>query len=135
MLDIDFFKKVNDEYGHVVGDKVLLKMARIITSLLREYDPFGRIGGEEFGIFLPNTSLQQAKEITQRLCDTINASQFNTSSKPISISVSIGIVQCWQGATFESLYSCADVALYEAKDKGRNQVAVHSNSLSSLDPG
>ncbi|MCF2947253.1 GGDEF domain-containing protein [Paraglaciecola aquimarina] len=125
LLDIDYFKKVNDEYGHITGDQVLVELAEVINSLLREYDPFGRIGGEEFGLFFPDTTIEQGQEICQRLCELIVATNFNSPAMPINITVSIGVVEYWQGATFEQLYSQADNALYEAKDAGRNQIAIH----------
>lgn len=129
LLDIDYFKKINDEYGHIIGDKVLVKLAVVINSLLREYDPFGRIGGEEFGLFFPDTAIEQAQEICQRLCELIGETNFNSAGRPIKITVSLGVVEYWQGATFEQLYSDADLALYEAKDAGRNQTVIYDRAL------
>ncbi|WP_158965481.1 GGDEF domain-containing protein [Paraglaciecola sp. L3A3] len=124
LLDIDFFKRINDKFGHIIGDRVLVKLAQVVKRFLREYDPFGRIGGEEFAIFLPETNMLQAKDIMQRLCDLIVETNFNSSQQSINLTVSIGLVENWNGATFEQLYSNADVALFEAKGAGRNRIAV-----------
>jgi diguanylate cyclase (GGDEF)-like protein len=124
LLDIDYFKKVNDKYGHVVGDNVLRQLSQLIKNTLREYDNFGRIGGEEFGILLRDTRATEAYEIINRLRKTIMANTFNTPAKPVNITLSIGLIESWVDCTFELLYSQSDIALYRAKNNGRNQVVV-----------
>ena len=124
LLDIDHFKQVNDKYGHQAGDNVLRQLCTLVKQTLREYDHFGRIGGEEFGILLPNTNATEAEEITNRLRNKIMSTVFNNQTHPIGITVSIGLAESSRDTTFELLYSQTDIALYEAKDTGRNQVVI-----------
>lgn len=129
LIDIDYFKKVNDEFGHQVGDTVLRQLCKLVKKTLREYDHFGRIGGEEFGILFPDTKVAEAGEIVNRLRQKIMTTPFNNPHTPVTITLSIGLVESWMGCTFELLYSQSDKALYEAKKAGRNQVVVDSNQL------
>ena len=124
LLDIDYFKKINDQYGHQVGDNVLVQLSTLIKKTLREYDHFGRIGGEEFGILLPGTRSIEAKDIINRLQTQILTTAFNNQNNPIYITLSIGLVESWPNCTYKLLFSRADLALYQAKDDGRNQVVV-----------
>jgi diguanylate cyclase (GGDEF)-like protein len=124
VLDIDYFKKINDQYGHQVGDSVLYQLCSIIKKTLREYDHFGRIGGEEFGILLRDTKANEAFDIMNRLREKVMASTFNNSANPVNITLSIGLVESRLDCTFELLYSQSDVGLYEAKNNGRNQVVI-----------
>jgi diguanylate cyclase (GGDEF)-like protein len=124
LLDIDHFKKVNDQYGHQVGDNVLRELSTLVRKTLREYDHFGRIGGEEFGLLLPLTCQKEASDITNRLRETIMSTSFNNHDKPIKITVSIALVESQPDCNFEHLYNQSDVALYTAKHNGRNQVIV-----------
>ncbi|MBC3766988.1 sensor domain-containing diguanylate cyclase [Neptunicella marina] len=122
LLDIDYFKQVNDEYGHVFGDKVLKMFADKVKPTLRQYDVFGRMGGEEFGILLPNTNQKQSLDIMQRLRCYIAGQFFTHNNKSIQLTTSIGTASCQQEYDFDQLYNNADIALYEAKSSGRNQV-------------
>ena len=129
MLDIDFFKKINDNYGHYVGDAVLKKFASIIRSELREYDFPSRYGGEEFFIILPSTTMNEAKHVADRLRKKIentmfDISKFNDVVNTLNITTSIGLVQLLEDMDVKKLYVNVDKALYEAKKTGRNKVVV-----------
>ncbi|MDN4501838.1 GGDEF domain-containing protein [Alteromonadaceae bacterium BrNp21-10] len=133
LLDIDHFKKINDRYGHQVGDNVLRQLASLVKKALREYDHFGRIGGEEFGILLPDTTAAEAEEITNRLCSQIMTTTFNDEDNPVNITLSVGLIESWPDCTFELLYNQSDIALYQAKDNGRNQVVTQDPVKSVTD--
>lgn len=133
MTDIDFFKNVNDTYGHAVGDLVLKTIAKIIRGQLREYDIAGRYGGEEFSILLPFTKIQEAQMVAERLRKTIESkvidiSKANVESevKSIHVTLSLGIYEIKPTDNDEDLLIKADKALYEAKNTGRNKVVVHN---------
>lgn len=122
MLDMDHFKHINDTYGHQVGDQVLRQMGEVISSSFRTTDIHGRLGGEEFAILLPNTSLEVATQIAERLIDTISALVI----EPVHcISASLGVASTEAcNKDLHSLMNDADKALYRAKALGRNRVAV-----------
>jgi len=129
IIDLDLFKRINDTYGHSAGDKVLQSFSQIAKELSRSSDILGRIGGEEFAFFLPNTTVQQARRFSQRLLTGINAAVVNFEEKPIRFSVSIGIC-IHSGDHDTSLHEVlqnADKALYQAKENGRNQVSIFSS--------
>lgn len=132
MTDIDFFKSVNDTYGHAVGDLVLKTIAKVIRGQLREYDIAGRYGGEEFSILLPFTKIEEATMVAERLRKTIESrvidiSKVNPDSekKEISVTLSLGIYEMKSDDNDEDLLKKADKALYEAKNTGRNKVVIH----------
>jgi diguanylate cyclase (GGDEF)-like protein len=124
-LDLDHFKKINDTYGHQAGDCVLIHFTNKVTSLLRKSDLFGRVGGEEFCILLQNTSLEGAKMFAKRICESVEDTQMDCDGHILSITVSIGISSLGSEKSIEELIKKSDIALYEAKDKGRNQVRIH----------
>ena len=130
MIDIDFFKKVNDTYGHASGDAVLRGVAGIIKSALRESDIPSRYGGEEFAILLPYTHIEEAKIVGERLRKKvestpipINVEDVDVSS--INVTISMGLAEFNTTETGEELFERADKALYEAKTGGRNRVCVN----------
>ncbi len=132
MTDIDFFKSVNDTYGHAVGDLVLKSIAKVIRKQLREYDIAGRYGGEEFSILLPFTKIDEAQMVAERLRQAIenkviDISKINPESevKNLKITVSLGIYEIKENDKEEDLLRKADKALYEAKNTGRNKVVVY----------
>ena len=131
MTDIDFFKKFNDNYGHSVGDVVLKSTANIIKSVLREYDIPSRYGGEEFCILLPNTSINEAQIVAERLRVAVENSKLDVKSEKtqqnehISVTISVGLAQLDVRDMPEDLYMKADKALYDAKENGRNRVVVY----------
>ncbi len=123
MLDLDCFKQVNDSYGHAAGDRVLQHVAAILHTSLRSNGLAGRLGGEEFGILLPNSTLEQARQTAEHLCEQIAAEPIAIGSISISITVSIGVATYMvQLAGSEALLRNADQALYQAKAEGRNCV-------------
>jgi diguanylate cyclase (GGDEF)-like protein len=124
-MDLDHFKGINDVYGHQAGDKVLIHSAGLIASTLREGDVAGRVGGEEFCVVLPNTSLAQAAVVAERIRARINRREILVKkSQTVRISVSIGVssAQAGEDYEFEQLQSIADARLYQAKQSGRNRV-------------
>ncbi len=131
-LDIDHFKSINDRYGHLSGDRVLISMASIMRNLLRDSDIIGRFGGEEFIAILPDTLLQQARQIGERIRKTISQSKVDTGHENISITVSIGITELLPSdmlnphMSMTDLVHKADQALYIAKKNGRNRVEIYS---------
>jgi diguanylate cyclase (GGDEF)-like protein len=122
LIDIDFFKQCNDNYGHDAGDQVLQQTAQAMKSLARSTDRLGRTGGEEFLLVLPQTRLDAAIDIAERLRAVVAALQFNTYPA-IRISVSLGVTQAGRQEDVREVMSRADHALYQAKAAGRNQVA------------
>lgn len=121
MLDIDFFKHINDEYGHMVGDDVLRAFAQALRSFLRGADVCARFGGEEFVVVLPDTSLTAALEIGERIRHGI--AQAPLLGKPkVQATVSIGVAAMTPGQSIKDLFAAADAAVYLAKNEGRNQV-------------
>jgi len=131
MTDIDFFKKVNDTYGHAAGDMVLKTVAKIMRSQLREYDIAARYGGEEFVILLPFTTQEEAVIVAERLRHAIekkviDIEKINTKNdtKKISVTMSLGVYCFNRNDSAETLLLNADKALYQAKETGRNKVVV-----------
>lgn len=122
LIDADNFKQVNDTYGHDTGDFVLQEITRRISALLRIYDLFCRVGGEEFSIFLPETPVTRAALIAQRCIEVINSQPFTFGNQSIVVSISIGISDTHDGTeSLEELYKGADNALLSAKRQGKNQ--------------
>ncbi len=131
MIDIDFFKQVNDTYGHSAGDEVLRTVASIIKEALRESDIPARYGGEEFAVLLPFTKLEEAKVVGERLrCavekTTIKVNHDTGNSQDIKVTISMGLAEYNKIETGEMLFERADKALYEAKTGGRNQVRINN---------
>lgn len=126
MLDIDYFKNINDTYGHKAGDIVLQKLGQLLRETLRTVDIIGRIGGEEFAILLPETDLQEAAEIAERLREIVASSDvILEAGLPLHFTVSIGVATLTEkGINLDILLSLADKALYHAKENGRNRVCV-----------
>lgn len=134
MTDIDFFKSVNDTYGHACGDLVLKTVSRVIKLQLRDYDIAGRYGGEEFSIILPYTKLAEAKMVAERLRRAventkIDVSKVNSdvSEKNIGVTISLGIAEYTDGDDEKTILQKADKALYKAKESGRNKAEVYEN--------
>ena len=121
MLDIDYFKSVNDNYGHLVGDEVLIQMTNLIKMNIRDSDIFARWGGEEFVLLLPHISLKKAEEIANYLRTKIEADKFPEVG---SITCSFGVAGYKDGDNIDSIIKRADSALYDAKDAGRNRVCM-----------
>lgn len=124
MVDIDFFKKVNDTYGHASGDAVLRTVASIIKEHLRESDIPSRYGGEEFAVLLPYTHIEEAKIVGERLRKAVEATPIPIDKKNINVTISMGLAEFDVKESGEELFKRADSALYEAKEGGRNRVCV-----------
>lgn len=132
ILDLDHFKRVNDEHGHQVGDRLLIELARLVSTELRDSDIFARYGGEEFLIIAPNTGANEAVGLAERLRNCIEAKRYladfdNGQHGDIRITVSIGVANYSAEVCDETLLiGAADSNLYRAKEAGRNQVAASS---------
>ncbi|WP_321402423.1 GGDEF domain-containing protein [Maridesulfovibrio sp.] len=123
IMDIDHFKKINDDYGHHAGDDVLRETAKRCSAVLRDVDSFGRLGGEEFVIILPHSSLYDGIKVAERLRGAIRARMFQVEDYYLSSSVSIGVAELRDHGDFAELLQDADRQLYRAKNSGRNQVS------------
>lgn len=121
VLDIDFFKKVNDSFGHHVGDMVLTDLTKLIKKHLREHDVFARWGGEEFVILLPNCDAEHAFETAERLRMSIASHLFDEAGHQ---TCSFGVTQFFADDSLTTALARADAALYQAKSTGRNKVCV-----------
>ncbi|MES1949087.1 diguanylate cyclase [Salinisphaera sp. C84B14] len=123
VVDLDHFKRVNDDYGHDAGDMALCFVAELLASRIRQTDVAGRLGGEEFGILLSDVDLEHARRIAVDLRDLVRDRPFRYRGKDIPMSVSIGIAELGRdGMDFRTLFSKADRRLYQAKAEGRNRV-------------
>lgn len=130
MFDIDHFKKVNDTYGHSVGDLVIQKVAEVSRIVLRDIDEIGRIGGEEFSIILPETSRENALLAAERLRSSIEKTKIIFNDSIVSITISIGVASLIKNecSHIEDLLNMADKALYDAKNTGRNRVRFYAKT-------
>lgn len=125
LLDIDFFKPLNDTYGHQAGDHVLQKVSAILSTALREYDVVARYGGEEFVVILPTTPKQVGASIAERLRVSISETIFRHKDKEIRCTISLGVAAFPDdGKDPDSLIAASDAALYRSKESGRNQVSL-----------
>ncbi len=121
MLDIDYFKAINDSYGHDTGDEVLVALAHRLAAQLRPGDLLARFGGEEFIILLPGTRLQEAAALARRLCTVLAASPLLPAPLSLVVTASFGVTQLKEGDTLHDWLRRADQAMYESKRMGRNQ--------------
>ncbi|MFT5453188.1 MAG: diguanylate cyclase (GGDEF)-like protein, partial [Enterobacterales bacterium] len=123
LADIDYFKKVNDTYGHTVGDEVLVNLTSILNSCLRSSDLLSRHGGEEFLIVLPQTELDSGYLLAERIRTSIENTR--TGDEKIAVTISLGCVEIQGEEGFDSAITRADKMLYKAKSDGRNQTVIH----------
>ncbi|HCR1770697.1 TPA: biofilm formation regulator diguanylate cyclase SiaD, partial [Pseudomonas aeruginosa] len=121
MLDVDFFKQVNDTWGHDSGDRVLVEIARAMESELREYDLCGRWGGEEFLLLLPQTRLQDAGPVLERVRDSVRTLAVRVGTEALSVTASVGVTEHHIGETYSQTVNRADAALLDAKRSGRDK--------------
>lgn len=128
LFDLDKFKDLNDNYGHQAGDLVLVEVSKLIGSLLRDTDVLGRYGGEEFSVILPETSFSGAMQVANRICEAVAALRMQFNEHNLRTSVSIGVTE-YNDNTIDELIQRADVALYAAKARGRNQVVAYQPEL------
>lgn len=124
IVDADDFKSVNDRFGHEAGDEALQLMARVIRSAVRDTDLVGRLGGEEFGVFLPDSDAATADRVAESIRASVAAIAFEPGGTPCPLSVSIGGATYAARAPFGELYRMADRHLYAAKNTGRDRVAM-----------
>jgi diguanylate cyclase len=122
LIDLDHFKRINDRFGHPVGDEVLRRFARTIFSNIRMIDKLGRYGGEEFLLVLPDTNVDQAMQIVERLRGIIADMDWSKIAPDLTLTISAGLSEIASNDTPEDLLARADRALYRAKDAGRNRV-------------
>jgi diguanylate cyclase (GGDEF)-like protein len=130
LLDIDHFKKINDSYGHTVGDQILIGMVTLCQGSLREMDTLARLGGEEFVVLLPETDLAEARHIAERLRRTLEHTPIHTDAGPLRVTISIGALShptSDDDLPVHKLVQRADQAMYLAKRSGRNRVIEWQN--------
>lgn len=132
MVDIDRFKCINDTFGHLVGDQVLVEVAHLLADRMRESDTLARWGGEEFMILAPHTGLSQALVLAEQIRGVVEGNRFSTAGK---LTCCLGVTQQCDNDTVDWLIHRADTALYHAKNNGRNRVEVFSASLGRPDNG
>lgn len=123
MIDIDDFKRINDQFGHAAGDVVLAEIAAILKSNIRNFDILGRYGGDEFLVGLVNTDIKLALSIAHRVADAVSAAQISIpSAKPLQVTISVGVKSLEDESSLDTLIGGADKKLYEAKREGKNLV-------------
>jgi len=127
LFDIDKFKSVNDNLGHEAGDEVIRDTATIINNRLRKNDFIARYGGEEFVVVLPDTNINVAEDIANKLRKLIECNKFYFKNEQITITVSAGLSEIKNSDTKKELFERADTALYEAKNTGRNKCVIAVN--------
>jgi len=127
VADLDYFKRINDQYGHHAGDLALIAFTDVCRQEIRESDILGRLGGEEFVLMLPETPIQQALVLAERIREATAALNVDLGNQKIRITVSIGLVEIGNGERpLEAALRMADLAMYQAKEGGRNRVATHT---------
>ena len=136
LIDIDFFKAVNDTYGHEAGDKVLKAFAKNLSEQVRDYDIIGRVGGEEFAIILPETDLAGAADVAERIRNGIGRLSLSFQDKTITTSASVGVAVIEShNNRYEDLISNADTALYQAKALGRDRICLSQQQTECIELG
>jgi diguanylate cyclase len=133
MVDADHFKSINDRFGHSAGDSALRMVANGIKSVLRAADLIGRVGGEEFAVFLPRTQAVDVEKVGDRIMGAVNDLNFRPAGRPEMLSVSVGGAVFRGPVSFAELFSTADARLYEAKRRGRNRAEYSAVGIMSLD--
>ncbi|MBS3818621.1 diguanylate cyclase [bacterium] len=126
MADIDYFKRINDNYGHQIGDQALFEVSRRLKTAIRRYDKIGRYGGDEMLVVLPNCRHQNILQVAQRLCTSVNQEKIKSDGGFLDITISVGGVSSsiFPQASSKNLLQISDKALYSAKMKGRNQAQI-----------
>ncbi|RUO18349.1 sensor domain-containing diguanylate cyclase [Aliidiomarina haloalkalitolerans] len=123
IFDIDYFKQVNDTYGHAAGDSVLVRLSERVKKRIRKADIFARLGGEEFGLILPHTELQQAQTLLEEIRNLVATQAFTFNQESFQVTISVGVTEIGsQDSDYDELLIRADGLLYEAKNAGRNRV-------------
>lgn len=122
VCDIDHFKRVNDTFGHLAGDKALRLVAKVLTDALRKSDFIARYGGEEFVIIMSNTPCHEAARVLDKIREAVASSPFNFKGDPVPITLSLGVTELLPDDSLSSLFDRADALLYRAKNEGRNRL-------------
>jgi len=126
-MDIDYFKQINDQYGHPAGDEVLKSLCAVSQPLLREVDTFARLGGEEFAVLLPDTDMKGATRLAERLLQSIAATNLSFEGSQFKCTISVGVATLkLEDASIDDCLLRADRAMYNAKRNGRNRVVIES---------
>lgn len=128
MLDVDHFKKINDRWGHAIGDTALASVAFAISQAVRRGDIVGRLGGEEFGVYLPETDIRDAASVAERIRRNVEQIRFSPGGQAHMLTVSIGVSEAAPGDPLPSILRRADHAMYESKNAGRNTVRLDVSS-------
>lgn len=131
IIDFDYFKDINDKYGHDVGDNVLRAFARIVEQCIRDNDRYGRLGGEEWLLLLPNAGAQHAEGIFERIQTRLNQVSIEGLPESVKITFSIGFAMAKAGETFNELYKRTDELLYDAKTQGRSRLIISSSTTAT----
>jgi diguanylate cyclase (GGDEF)-like protein len=126
MLDVDHFKLVNDSYGHETGDRALIELARVMRANVRASDTFGRWGGEEFLVLMPDTPVADARVMLNRLMDVLRLSSIDAGDHVLRLTISIGLASHRQTESLSDTLRRADAALYHAKQAGRDRLVLES---------
>lgn len=135
MVDIDHFKRINDNFGHATGDAALKAIGQRMQALFRTSDIIGRIGGEEFAIFLPGSTLASAGRLADRFREAVEKEPIEADGLDLSLTVSIGVAEFTPDIqNLTQLLRCADCALYDAKHRGRNRIAIQQSGLATTPP-
>ncbi|NRF27992.1 diguanylate cyclase [Vibrio coralliilyticus] len=134
LIDIDHFKRINDTYGHSVGDEALKHIVHLCEQNLRKTDILGRLGGEEFAVLLPDTTMDDALDVANRIRESVRESPFCVEHSRLRLTVSIGIAKLQTQPHFEELLEQADKAMYQAKHAGRNTIRIYHASMHSAQP-
>ena len=124
MLDLDHFKRANDEHGHLAGDKVLISTVQCLQAILRPYDRIYRYGGAEFLLCMPGTTPEEAREVAERMCHAVAAQRIQPDGTDhiLRVTASLGVTMLDPSRSVEDSIESADRAMYEAKKLGRNRV-------------
>ena len=134
VIDVDHFKRINDSFGHDSGDEALKVIAETIRGAVRAVDLVGRIGGEEFGVFLPGTDPNRTLAVAERIRAAISAAEFSPTGSRVGLSVSVGGATFADQASFSELFRRADQRLYAAKLNGRNRVEITQTPTDQAQP-
>jgi diguanylate cyclase (GGDEF)-like protein len=126
MFDIDFFKKINDNFGHDIGDKVLFNLIRVVKNTLRDIDFIGRYGGEEFLIVMPETTLVEAKVIANRVKSKVSQHDFEHIGK---LTISLGLVEFHDDESVDEILKRVDDLMYKSKEEGRDRLSLEDNEI------
>lgn len=129
IADVDHFKMINDKHGHLAGDGVLQSVAKVLQGGVRSMDHVARWGGEEFLVVLPSTDMDEARMVAERLRACVAAQVCHSAKGPIPVTMTLGVADLHEGESVEQLISRADLALYQGKQSGRNQVVVAESTL------